>query len=198
MRFATLMIALACLSATMLSTTPARAGAKPFSERIVWMGIGGAGGLSAGEVAGVGYLNFTLGLRFLPVVPEFTLREGIRGKAGAETHIGGVAAGARFLLPRLLIARGYFRVAFSHQHEVQWDHFLGAPFKTLIGVDDGINHRSGFETSGGVELKLGPKGILGLWVQGTLMVFPETAGPPVTAAIEGGLSIALGPKLGAG
>lgn len=198
MRVATLSIMLACFAAAVLCTTSANAAVKPFSERIVWMGFGAAGGLSGGEVAGVGYLNFTLGLRFFPVVPEFTLREGIRGRAEAQTHIGGVAAGARFLLPKLGPVRGYFRVAFSHQHEVQWDHFLGAPFKTLFGVDDGINHRSGFETSGGVELKLGPKGILGLWVQATLMVFPETAGPPVTAAAEGGLSIAFGPKVGAG
>ena len=189
-------VLLVFFAAGTLSITSANAAAKPFSERIIWIGFGAGGGLSGGEVAGVGYLNFTLGLRFFPVVPEFTLREGIRGKSSVETHIGGVAAGARFLLPKLGPVRGNFRLAFSHQHEVQWDQFLAAPFKALFGVDDGINHRSGVETGGGVEVKLGPKGILGLWVQATVMVFPLTEGPPVTTVVEGGLSIALGPKLG--
>ncbi len=189
-------VLLVCVAATTLCTTSASAAAKPFSERIIWIGLGGGGGLSGGDVAGVGYLNFTLGLRFFPVVPEFTLRQGVRGKASAETQLGGVAAGARFLLPKLGPVRGNFRLAFAYQHEVQWDQFLDAPLKALFGVDDGINHRSGVETGGGVEVKLGPKGILGLWAQVTLMVFPLTDGPPVTTVVEGGLSIALGPKLG--
>ena len=190
---------LCCLGAMLLFTAaPAHAAKKPLSERIVWLGLGGGGGLSGGDVSGVGYLNFTLGVRLLPVVPEFSLREGFRGKDGVEMHIGGVAVGARFLLPKLLIARGYFRLAFSHQHEVQWEYFLDRPFKTLFGVDDGLTHRSGFEAGGGVEVKLGPKGIFGLWAQATVLVFPLTAGPPVTAVIEGGLSISIGPKLGKG
>jgi hypothetical protein len=130
-------VLLVCLAVATLSSTSANAAAKPFSERIIWIGFGAGGGLSGGEVAGVGYLNFTLGLRFFPVVPEFTLREGIRGTSSVETHIGGVAAGARFLLPKLGPVRGNFRLAFSHQHEVQWDQFLAAPLKALFGVDDG-------------------------------------------------------------
>lgn len=189
---------LVVLLTTLFSTTPAHAGAKPFSERPVWLGLGGAGGISAGEVSGVAYFNLTLGLRLAPIVPEFTLRQGLRGKGSAEMQVGGVAVGARFLLPRLLATRGYFRLAFSQQHEVQWDHFLGAPMKTLFGVGEGLTHRSGFETGGGVELRLGPRGVVGFWAQGTLLVFPGTAGPPVTTVLEAGLSFSIGPKVGAG
>ena len=180
------------------STTPARAGAIPLSERPVWIGLGVAGGASGLDPSGVGYFQFTLGIRLLPVVPEFTLRQGFRGKGEAETPLGGVALGARFLLPKLLIVRGYFRVAFSQQHEVEWEYFLEKPMQTLFGVGEGLTHRSGFETGGGLELSLGPKGIVGLWVQGTLLVFPTSEGPPVTTILEGGISFALGPRLGKG
>jgi len=187
-----------CLGATLLYASPTLAAQKPLSGRVVWMGFGGGGGVSGGDVSGVGYLNFTFGLRLLPVVPEFSLRDGLRGTTGVDTHVGGVAIGARFLLPRLLIARGYFRLAFSQQHEIPWDRFLEAPLQSVFGFGEGLSHRSGFEGGGGVEIKLGPKGIVGLWAQGTVLVFPESAGPPVTAVVEAGLSLALGPKIGGG
>ncbi len=179
-----------------LLTAPRGAHSKPLSERVLWLGFGGSGGVAAGDFGGVSYLNFTLGVRLLPVVPEVTLREGMRGQAEVQTHVSGVAVSARFLLPKLLAARGFLRVGFSHQNEAPWATFLDSPGETLFGVGDGIDRRSGFEAGGGLELKLGPKGIVGLWLQGTALVFPLTDGPPVTIIAEGGLSFGLGPKLG--
>ncbi len=174
--------------------TPARAYAKGFSERPLWTGVGIAGGGTAGDVGGAGALHLTLGLRLIPVVPELTVREGLA--SGPARHVTSIAAGARILLPRLAILRGFVRIGFSHQHELVWSSFKAAPGQALLGVADDINHRSGFETGGGIEVSLGPKGIFGLWVQGTAIVLPGTPGPPLTVLAEGGVSLAFGPRRG--
>ncbi|MEE2827636.1 MAG: hypothetical protein VX498_00490 [Myxococcota bacterium] len=192
------LLALACL---LLSTTPAHAGAKPFSQRPLWIGVGGAGGASAEDPAGVGYFHLTTGIRLLPVSIELTVREGRRGQTASSTHLTGVAAGARILLPRILMLQGYFRIAYSHQKETGWGNFLQAPVRTFFGVEDGLNSRNGIEAGGGLEVSLGPLGpggTIGLWAQGTVLLFPDSPGPIFTSIIEGGLFFALGPKLGAG
>lgn len=163
--------------------------------RPLWTAIGASGGptIAGGEAAAYGHLS--LGLRLMPVVPELTLREGIVG-AGTPTmrQVGSFAAGARFLLPALPILVPSFRVAFSHQHEQPWAEFQEAPLASVFGVHQKITHRTGFEAGGGIELCLDPKGILSLWVQGTAMVYPGSAGPPVTVLVEGGIAFSAGPR----
>jgi hypothetical protein len=170
----------------------AEAAGLPFNERPLWMAFGVAGGATAVEGAGAAYTHFTVGLRFIPVVPEISWREGIGGQP--HRHLTSIAAGGRFLLPAPPGLNPNFRFAFSHQHELPFDEFLDQPFAAIFGTHKQISHRTGFEAGAGLELCLDPKGVLGIWAQATVLVFPGTAGPPATVIGEGGLSVAVGPR----
>lgn len=163
--------------------------------RPLWISVGGAGGGAFGDDAGHGYGTFTLGLRLIPIVPEITLREGVSASEGQVLqHHGNIALGARILLPGLPFLRPNVRVAFSHRHDSPWELFKSKPAGVLFGTIDGIDHRSGFETGGGVELTFGPKAVVGFFVQGTLVVLPQADLPPVTGLVEAGVSFAIGPR----
>jgi len=174
---------------------PAHASAPVFlmGEHPIWMGIGGSGGGSATEVGGVGHLSLTLGLRLVPVVPELTIREGFA--SGPTRHVTGIAAGARFIFPETKGIRPFARVMFAHQHELEFPQFKAEPAKALLGVQGDTTHRTGFELGGGIEAVFGKKRIFGLWVQGTAVVLPATAGPDLYVLGEAGVSFAVGPRL---
>lgn len=184
-------VLLALLIAIAIALLPAGASASPSGERPVWLGVGGSGALAGVENSGVGYLNLSVGLRLLPVVPEFTLREGL-GRQPTH-HITSIAAGARFLLPKLLMLRGNVRIAFSHQHELPLTKFLQDPGAALFGVHDDTGHRTGFETGAGLDVKLEPSGVVGLFGQINALFFPGSDGPPFYVLGEIGISFAVGP-----
>ncbi len=173
---------------------PTRAYAKGFGSglRPLWVGIGGAGGGELGEPVAAGYGSFTVGLRLIPIVPEVIIREGVSGTTTAlRQHHGSIALGARVLLPPLGIVRPNLRLAFSHRHDAPLEIFKAQPFKVLFGTAEGITHRSGFETGGGLEISLGK--VVGLWGQGTLVVLPTEGHNPVSGLWELGVSFAIGP-----
>jgi hypothetical protein len=190
------LLLLALLTAPDLATAGPMAG-----ERPVWFGIGPgfSGTAPAPDVGGGIATHFTLGLRLLPVSPELILRDGIAGLGSSNLrHVGGVGAGVRFLLPKLAILRGTFRVAFAHQHELAWGLYtenIGSVLKATFGVHEKIVHRTGFELGGGLELTPIPGGPLGFYVQVNAIVLPETEGPAVTVMTELGLSVAVGKPL---
>jgi|GEM_PF-1557364 len=183
-----------------LLSTPAHAGL--LNERPIWIG----GGLSGGGAlttpvqtfaGGFGHLN--LSVRLIPVVPELILREGVFGKKSRlPFHHGGLAAGVRVLLPRFLVVRPSFRVAFSHEHRTTWEHLKAEPLKVIFGVADGIEHRTGAETGFGLEATLDPKGHIHLGLDGTLqMLFADDGFDPgtFTGLWEVSVKFALGPRL---
>jgi len=160
----------------------------------LWIGIGGGGGGAIGGTEGAGYASVTIGLRLIPIVPEVIIREGLSGEGSTLLHHhGNIALGARFLLPGTPLLRPNLRLAFSHRHDAPFDVFKAKPLAVIFGTAEGITHRSGFETGGGIEVTLDPRGVVGLWVQGTLVVLPSPGLDPVTGIVEGGVSFALGP-----
>lgn len=162
--------------------------------RPLWVGIGGAGGGAIGTSDGAGYASLTVGLRLIPVVPEVTIREGFSGRGSTLLHHhGNIALGARVLLPGLAGLRPNVRLGFSHRHDAPIEVFKAKPLAVIFGTGEGITHRSGIETGGGLELSVGPKKVVGLWFQGTVVVLPSPDLVPVTGLIEGGVSFALGP-----
>lgn len=183
------MLTLFVAIAIAISATPASA--MPSGERPFYLGLGGSGAVAGLEDSGVGYFNLTLGLRLLPVVPEVTIREGF-GRNPTH-HLTSIAAGARFLLPKLLMLRASFRVAFSHQHEIAMSKFVEDPGAALFGVHDATVHRTGFETGAGLDVKLDPKGIVGVFGQVNAIFLPVSAGPPFYVLGEAGISFAFGP-----
>lgn len=189
-------IAIASLLAILAIATiaPTRADAKGLSSglRPLWVGIGGAAGGELGQPVGAGYGSLTIGLRLIPIVPEVMIREGVSGDRQAiRKHHGSIALGARLLLPPLGIVRPHLRLAFSHRHDAPIEVFKARPFKVLFGTGDGITHRSGVETGGGLELTFGK--VMGLWAQGTLMILPTEGEPPLSGLWELGVSFAIGP-----
>jgi len=189
-----LMLPCALALLALATMTPARAHAKGFGSGLkpLWIGIGASGGGELGEPIGAGYGNLTVGLRLIPIVPEVTIREGVSGDSGAlRMHHGSIALGARVLMPPLGPVRGTLRLAFSHRHDAPIEIFKAQPFKVLFGTADGISHRSGLETGGGLEIKLGK--VVGLWAQGTLVLLPSEGLNPVSGLWEGGVSFAIGP-----
>jgi hypothetical protein len=173
---------------------PTHAYAKGFGTglRPLWVGIGGAGGGELGEPVGAGYGSLTIGLRLIPIVPEVMIREGVSGDATTlRQHHGSIALGARVLLPPLGIVRPHLRLAFSHRHDAPLAIFKSQPFKVLFGTAEGITHRSGVETGGGLEISFGK--VMGLWAQGTLVVLPTEGHNPVSGLWELGVSFAIGP-----
>ena len=173
----------------------ASAGGWASGLRPLWVGIGGGGGGTIGTDEGAGYGSITLGLRLIPIVPEIVLREGFSGKGSTLLHHhGNIGFGARVLLPGLAGLRPHVRLAFSHRHDSPIEVFKAKPLATIFGTAEGITHRSGFETGGGLEVSFGPKGIVGLWVQGTLVVLPSPGLEPVTGIVEGGVSFSAGPR----
>jgi hypothetical protein len=186
-----LRIALLLVPLCLALPTAASAGTLPSNERPVWFGIGGAGAVAGMENSGVGFFNLTLGLRLLPLVPEVTIREGL-GREPTH-HLTSIAAGVRILLPKLLMLRVGLRFAFAHQHELLLAKAIADPAGALFGVNPEMTHRSGFETGIGLDVKLDPKGIVGLFGQFNAIFLPVTAGPPFYILGELGLSIAVGP-----
>jgi len=188
----------------LFSVLPVVASAAPpgpmSGERPVWFGIGsGFSGTAPEEFVGGGLAaNFTVGLRFIPVSPELILREGVAGLGTDEQrHIAGIGGGIKILFPRLLVARASARVAFAHQHELEWEKYrksIGSALESTFGVHEDIAHRSGFELGGGLELSA-PTFPLGFYAMVSAIVLPGTAGPPLTVQTELGLSIAVGKPL---
>ena len=177
-----------------VTIAPPRAHAKAFGAglRPLWVGIGGSAGGELGQPTGAGYGNFTLGLRLIPIVPEVTIREGVSGTSdGLRAHHGSIALGARLLLPPLGPVRPTARLAFSHRHDAPIEMFAAQPFKVLFGTAEEITHRSGLETSGGLEVSLGK--VVGLWAQGTLVVLPQKGLNTFSGLWEFGVSFAVGP-----
>lgn len=187
--------ALALSLSILFAAAPADAGV--FADRPLWLALGGSfgGGFpeGVGSPKAAGYGTLTLGLRLAPVVPEFTIREGFAGKELSE-HRGGIAAGVRILLPRFLVLRPQFRVAFSHEHVAPRFLLQAEPFKVLFGTHDAIGHRTGLETGGGLEVYLDPKNIVRAWVQGTLMMFPGQS-QAMSGLWEFGIAFGIGPQL---
>ena len=177
--------------ALVLLLLPAAAEAGPLGERPVWFGLGGAGGIGVVEDSALGYVNLTIGLRLIPVVPELTIREGIG--ADPKRHLTSIAAGARFLFPKLAVLRGSARIAFAHQHETRWEALLEDVPAGLFGTHEETVHRTGFEGGLGLDLMLDPNGIVGIWGQINALVFPATLGPPTYVLGELGVSFAVGP-----
>ena len=161
--------------------------------RPLHVSLGGAGGGGMGTDLGHGYATLTVGLRLIPIVPEVTIREGFSGDGELRNHHGNIALGARFLLPGLLGFRPNVRLAFSHRHDAPIDVFRAKPLAVLFGTAEGITHRSGVETGAGVELAFGPKKVVGLFVQGTLVILPPANPEPVTGLVEAGITFAIGP-----
>ncbi len=185
------LLALPLAIAIAIAPESAQAGTFPSNERPVWIGVGGSGAIAGIEDSGVGYFNLTLGLRLAPVVPEVTIREGI-GRDPTH-HITSIAAGARFLMPALGILRANVRVAFSHQHELPFPKLLDDPAAAIFGVHPAMTHRTGFETGAGLDLKLDPKGHIGLFGQVNAIFLPGSEGPPFYVLGELGVSFAVGP-----
>lgn len=185
-------ISLLFLSVCTLLAAPPTANAFPLGERPFSFGIGGSAAIAGIEESSVGYANLTIGLRFIPLVPEITVREGL-GRDPLH-HLTSIAAGARVLLPKLLIVRGTFRFAFSHQHELLFTKAQADPGKAIFGIHDEMTHRSGFETGMGLELMPDPKGIFGIFAQVNALFFPESAGPPFYVLGEVGISLSVGPR----
>ncbi len=173
---------------------PSRAYGKGFASglRPLWVGIGGAGGGELGQPIAAGYGSITIGLRLIPIVPEVMIREGVSGDGdGLRLHHGAIALGARLLLPPLGMVRPHLRLAFSHRHDAPIDLFKAQPFKVLFGTAEGITHRSGVETGGGLEVSFSK--VVGLWAQGTLVILPTEGENPVSGLWEIGVSFSIGP-----
>ncbi len=185
-------ICLLFLSVSTVLAAPAAANVFPLGERPFYLAIGGSGAIAGVEDSGVGYANLTLGLRFIPLSPEITVREGL-GRDPLH-HLTSIAAGARVLLPKLLILRGSFRFAFSHQHELLFTKAQADPGKAIFGIHEEMTHRSGFETGMGLELMPDPKGIFGIFAQVNALFFPASAGPPFYVLGEFGISLSFGPQ----
>lgn len=188
LRAAPLFVLLALLALPSVASAGWSTGLRPLH-----VSLGGAGGGGMGTDLGHGYGTLTIGLRLIPIVPEVTVREGFSGDGSLQHHHGNIALGARVLLPGLLGFRPNLRVAFSHRHDAPIDVFRSKPFAVLFGTADGITHRSGFETGAGFELSFGPKKVVGVFVQGTLVVLPPANPELVTGLVEAGVSFAIGP-----
>jgi hypothetical protein len=194
MRAVPILLALAGLTIPLLPGQAEAAVLLP-GHRLFWNGIAGSFGPTFGGEGPAVYGSIRLGLRLLPIVPELRLREGVAASGKPdERQVGGVAAGARVLLPAPPVLIPSFFVAFSHQHEVPMAAFRKAPLQSLFGVGEGIVHRSGFETGIGLELRPDPTGVFGIWADGTALIYPGTPGPPVTLLAEIGISLSFGPK----
>lgn len=168
------------------------------ADRPLWIEAGGSfgGGLPLPGVVPLGSASghLSLGLRLLPLVPEFQIREGFAGgEGGLREHHAGIVAGARVLLPKLLILRGSFRVAFSHQHIAPIAVFREQPAAVIFGTHGGLAHRTGLETSLALELYVEPNDVLRVFGQTTLLIFPGQD-VPVAGLWELGLAFGVGPR----
>lgn len=168
------------------------------ADRPLWVEVGGSfgGGLPLPGVSPLGSASghLTVGLRLLPVVPEFEIREGFAGGPdGVEQHQAGIVAGARILLPRLLLLRGSVRAAFTHQHLASMSLFREKTAGVLFGTASGLSHRTGFETGLALELYVDPKSVVRVIGQSHLLFFPGQD-LPIMGLWEIGVAFGVGPR----
>lgn len=190
-----LLVFLPLLLLSSLFARPVQAALLLPGHRLFWNGAAASFGPTFGGEGPAIYGTLKFGLRIFPLVPELRLREGVAAVGKAESRqIGAFSAGARVLLPAPPILIPSFFVAFSHQHEIPMASFKNAPFSSLFGMNDDTTHRTGFEGGLGLELRPDPSGVFGIWADGTVVVYPVTAGPPVTLLAEIGISLSFGPK----
>jgi hypothetical protein len=181
--------ALLSVIAPVLLAAPASAAPPP---RPVWVAGSLGGGGEPGFTDGAAFGALAVGLRLLPVVPEFGFREGIAGGSAIRREQGGIWFGVRFMPPAPQPFAPSFRFAFSHRHDAPIDVFLANPGKVLFGVSPGIVHRTGFETGAGLDVLLDRNGILGLFTQVTAVVMLDGQGWPLAVLGEVGLALHVG------
>ena len=142
-RAAPCLLLCAALLATSLPPRPAEAG-----EVQVALGLSGHGTNWPGDGAGSGTLR--LGYRFIDLVGIYFL--GRLGYGAVDDRVlVSISAGAQ-VWGRLGVTRPYARLGLLHNHEEPWPavrHQLGG---ALLGVGDGIRHRTGLEAGLGIDI----------------------------------------------
>ena len=146
-------------------------------------GLGGAPGAS-GVVLGVGRLDLDLG--------RFGFATGAReGLATADLRtVGGVFVGLR----ADLAPDWHLRFGFAHHHETPWEAVVDAPALALLGVSEGITHRSGAELAVCFRPLLGQLDWLAGGLDLSVVVLPDAGGPRGYVFFEQHLT--LFPKIG--
>jgi hypothetical protein len=148
-------------------------------------GLGGAAAPPSGQGHGVGRLLIDLGRGGL----SFGGREGV---ASSELRtVGAIFIGGHL---RLGEAGGYTRGGFAHHHETPWATFKQGPLQSLLGVSEGITHRSGLELGGGLRRPVASErlgGWLGYLLDGSVSWLPDAGGPRAYISLEALVTIRL-------
>ena len=139
---------LVVLGVVMGSGGPARAG-----EVEVRAGLAGAATDWKSDGAGVGSL--TIGFRFIDLVGVYIF--GRLGYGAVDDRMLTCLGFGGQIWGRLGIVRPYARLGLLHIHEEPWTAFVNQPIGALLGVGDGIRHRTGLELGLGLDIPVWKK-----------------------------------------
>ena len=116
----------------------------------VQLSIGLSGAASDWKSDGTGSGTLRLGYRFIDLVGIYFL--GKLGYGAVDDRVlTGLQLGAQ-VWGRLGILRPYLRLGLLHIHEEPWTAVTNEPAGALLGVGDGIRHRTGLELGGGLDI----------------------------------------------
>lgn len=132
-----------------LAGRPARAG-----EVEVRVGLAGAATDWKDDGAGVGAL--TIGYRFIDLVGIYIF--GRLGFGAVDDRVLTCLGLGAQIWGRLGIVRPYARLGLLHIHEEPWTAVTHEPFGALLGVGDGIRHRTGLELGLGADIPVFKRG----------------------------------------
>ncbi len=135
-----------CLTLLCLTQSP-RANAGEFQLAVALSGAG-----TSWSADGAGFGGLRLGYRFIDLVGIYFL-----GRVGYgaidERLLVSISAGAQ-IWGRIRSVRPFFRVGLLHNHEEPWPAVQSQPAGAILGVGDGIRHRTGLEAGAGLDIPL--------------------------------------------
>ena len=140
-------------------------------------GVLGAGSAWRGDAAVAAHLQF--GARFEDLVGPYARVE--EGYASVDERLfTALSLGVQLWL-RVDEARPYFRLGLLHQHEEPVGFVEHEPASALVGVGDGIRHRTGGELAVGCEYPVYVDGDFHVFAGADAFarLFPDSVGPIV-------------------
>ena len=151
------------------------------------LGTDAAGSEWRGDFAAAGSLK--LAFRFIDLIGPYVM--GREGYALVDQRIiTQLTLGAQ-IWGRLGITRPYARLGFIHQHEESLAVAAEDPATVVLGIGDGIRHRTGGELGVGLDIPFWTRDSLAFFagIDAYAKLLPDDLGPLVQAG--GGLNIGL-------
>lgn len=135
-----------------MATAPLAAPEARAGEVQLAVGLSGQGTSWSGRGDGSGSGTLRLGYRFLDLAGIYLL--GRLGYGAVDDRLlVSLSAGAQ-VWGRLGALRPYARLGLLHNHEEPWPAVRHQPAGALLGVGDGIRHRTGLEVGAGFDIPL--------------------------------------------